>query len=89
MLISATEAVQIIESKQLLAEEPGGRRRGWRGRSCRDQILTLILLGERTVITKKEASLLQELMLRTNGLEIMGIQTCPSSLGNSHVYLPP
>ena len=24
MLISATEAVQIIESKQLLAEEPGG-----------------------------------------------------------------
>ena len=52
MLISATEAVQRIESKQLLAEEPGV----WRGRGFRDQILTLILLEERTMITMKEAS---------------------------------
>ena len=34
--------VQVIESKQLLAEEQGGFRRG---RGCRDQILTLTLFG--------------------------------------------
>ena len=67
MLISATEAVQRIESKQLVAEEPGRGGGLERERLQRPDYMTLILMGERTVIIKKEASLLQELMLRTNG----------------------
>ena len=35
--------VQIVEGKHVLAEEQGGFRRG---RGCRDQILTLTLLGQ-------------------------------------------
>ena len=42
--------VQIVEGKHLLAKEQGGFRRG---RGCRDQILTLTLLGQMKMMTRK------------------------------------
>ena len=41
---------QVVEGVQLLAEEQGGFRKG---RGCRDQIVTLILLGQIKMMTKK------------------------------------
>ena len=35
--------VEVVEEKGLVAEEQGGFRRG---RGCRDQVLTLMLLGQ-------------------------------------------
>ena len=42
--------VQIVNGELLLAEEQGGFRRG---RGCRDQILTLTLLGQMRVLARK------------------------------------
>ena len=42
--------VPICDRKQLLAEEQGGVRRG---RRCRDQILSLTLLGQMKMVTSK------------------------------------
>ena len=42
--------VQVVEQRQLLAEEQGGFRKG---RGCRDQVLTLMLLGQMKAVAKK------------------------------------
>ena len=42
--------VQMVEGEHLLAEEQDGFRRG---RGCRDQILTLTLLGQMKMMTRK------------------------------------
>ena len=44
--------VQIVNGEKLLAEEWRGGG-GWRGRGCRDQILTLTLLGQMRVLTRR------------------------------------
>ena len=41
---------QMVEEKQLLAEEQGGFRKG---RGCRDQVLTLMLLGQIKALSKR------------------------------------
>ena len=46
--------MNVIEERQLLAEEQGGFRRG---RGCRDQILTLTLLGQTNMLRKKKGML--------------------------------
>ena len=40
----------MVEQRQLLAEEQGGFRKG---RGCRDQVLTLMLLGQMKAVAKK------------------------------------
>ena len=47
-LIVQERLVKVIEKRQLLVEEQGGFRRG---RGCRDQILSLSLLGQ-TMLAK-------------------------------------
>ena len=41
---------QVVEEKQLLAEEQGGFRKG---RGCRDQVLTLTLLGQIKAMSRR------------------------------------
>ena len=53
-LIVQERLVEVVEEKQLLAEEQGGFRRG---RGCRDQILSLSLLGQ-TMIAKRRKGML-------------------------------
>ena len=48
-LIVQERLVKVVEEKQLLAEQQGGIRRG---RGCRNQILSLTLLGQ-TMITRR------------------------------------
>ncbi len=38
----------MVEEKQLVAEEQGGCRKG---RGCRDQLMTLVLLGQMKTVT--------------------------------------
>ena len=42
--------VHMVEEKQLLAEEQGGFRKG---RGCRDQLMTLVLLGQLKAVSGK------------------------------------
>ncbi len=41
---------QVVEGRNLVAEEQGGFRRR---RGCRDQLLTLVLLGQMKMLSKK------------------------------------
>ena len=50
-LIIQERLVSVVEERQLLAEEQGGFRRG---RRCRDQILTLTLLGQTMMLKRKK-----------------------------------
>ena len=49
-MIVQDRLTQVVEERQLLAEEQGSFRKG---RGCRDQMLTLILLGQYSMRTKK------------------------------------
>ena len=40
--------LHMVDEKQLVAEEQGGFRKG---RGCRDQLMTLVLLGQMKVVT--------------------------------------
>ena len=53
-LIVQERLVKVVEEKQLLAEEQGGFRRG---RGCRDQFLSLSLLGQ-TMIARRRKGML-------------------------------
>ena len=53
-LIVQERLVKVVEERQSLAEDQGGFRRG---RGCRDQILTLTLLGQ-TMMSKKKKGML-------------------------------
>ena len=41
----------MVEEKQLVAEEQGGFRKG---RGCRDQLMTLVLLGQLKAVSGRE-----------------------------------
>jgi len=41
---------QVVEGRNLVAEKHGGFRRG---RGCRDQLLTLVLLGQMKTLSRK------------------------------------
>ena len=58
-LVVQERLVQLVEGEQLLAEEQGGFRRG---RGCRDQLLTLTLLGQMTMMARK-GGCLQHLLI--------------------------
>ena len=45
---------QVVEGRNLVAEEQGGFRRG---RGCRDQLLTLVLLGQMKTMSERECLL--------------------------------
>ena len=49
-MIVQDRLTQVVEERQLLAEEQGSFRKG---RGCRDQMLALILLGQYSMRTKK------------------------------------
>ena len=60
---------QGVEGGQLLAEEQGGFRKG---RGCRYQIVTLILLGQIKMMTKKRGIFTALLILRRHMTEWIG-----------------
>ena len=43
--------LDMVEEKQLMAEEHGGFRKG---RGCRDQLMTMVLLGQMKVVMGRE-----------------------------------
>ena len=47
--IAQNRLVHIVEERKLVAEEQGGFRKG---RGCRDQLMTLVLLGQVKAVTK-------------------------------------
>ena len=55
---------QVVEGRNLVAEEQGGSRRG---RGCRDQLLTLVLLRQTKMLSKREC------LLQCGPREMMGL----------------
>ena len=55
---------QVVKGRNLVAEEQGGFRRG---RGCRDQLLTLVLLGQMKMLSKREC------LLQGEPREMMGL----------------
>ena len=47
--IAHNRLVHVVEERKLVAEEQGGFRKG---RGCRDQLMTLVLLGQVKAVTK-------------------------------------